>query len=179
MLLSVLNSIATMWIVVLMVVINIDIFGRTAFSSPLPGVPELVKLSIVGIIFLQIGPTLRAGRITRADSLMKPVERRWPRFGYLVQGLYSLCGVALFAILFYASRPLFWIAWTQYEYFGVEGYVTYPVWPVRLVILIGCACAAIQYTIFAWQQFSTAVDASPESDPPPDRDGTFGTEVLH
>jgi TRAP-type mannitol/chloroaromatic compound transport system permease small subunit len=157
MLLSVFNSIATIWIVVLMVVINIDIVGRTVFSAPLRGVPELVKLSIVGIIFLQVGHTLRAGRITRADGLIRPFERRWPRLGLLLQGLYSLCGVALFTILFYASRPLFVYAWTQSEFYGVEGYVTYPVWPVRLVILIGCACVAIQYALFAWQQLSAAL----------------------
>jgi TRAP-type C4-dicarboxylate transport system permease small subunit len=176
-LLSVFNSIATIWIVVLMVVINIDIFGRTVFSEPLPGVPELVKLSIVAIIFLQIGHTLRAGRITRADGLIRPVERRWPRFGFLIQGIYSLCGIGLFAVLFYASWPLFRIAWTQNEYAGVEGYVTYPVWPVRLVILIGCACATIQYALFAWQQFSGAFgDPDPQG---PLARSDRAQEVLH
>ncbi len=178
-LLSILSSIATVWIVVLMVVINIDIFGRTVLSSPLPGVPELVKLSIVGIIFLQIGYTLRAGGITRADGLMRPFERRWPRLGLLVQGLYSLCGTTLFAILFYASRPLFWMAWLQGEYAGVEGYVTYPVWPVRLVILIGCACAAIQYAILAWQQLSAAVRGVSGPDQPLEHNSALRTKVLH
>ena len=50
------------WIFVLMVVINVDVIGRTLFTKPLPGVPELVRLSIVAIVFLQIGSTLRAGR---------------------------------------------------------------------------------------------------------------------
>jgi TRAP-type C4-dicarboxylate transport system permease small subunit len=178
-LLSVFSSVATVWIVVLMVVINLDVFGRTVFSSPLPGVPELVKLSIVGIIFLQIGHTLRAGGITRADGLIRPLERRWPRVGYALQGLYSLCGVFLFAILVYASLPLFWIAWTQGEYAGIEGYVTYPVWPVRLILVIGCACAAIQYAIFASQQLSAAFGAPSGPDRALGQDGTLRTEVLH
>jgi TRAP-type mannitol/chloroaromatic compound transport system permease small subunit len=139
----------------------------------------LVKLSIVGIIFLQIGQTLRVGGITRADGLIRPLERRWPRVGYALQGLYSLCGVFLFAILVYASWPLFWIAWTQGEYAGIEGYVTYPVWPVRLVILIGCACAAVQYAIFAWQQLSAAGRPPPGPHRSLDHDGTFRAEVLH
>ena len=74
-LLSVFNSIATVWIVVLMVVINIDIFGRTAFAAPLPGVPELVKLSIVAIIFLQIGHTLR---VLRGDKELAGVKTLLP-----------------------------------------------------------------------------------------------------
>lgn len=153
-LLSGLNSIATIWIIVLMIVINIDVFGRTVFSSPLPGVPELVKLSIVGIIFLQLGHTLRVGRITRADTLMRPVRRHWPRVALLVRGLYSIAGVMLFGILFEASAPLFWKSWVGGEYAGIEGYVSYPVWPVRLIILIGSACAALQYAIFVWQDFA-------------------------
>jgi TRAP-type C4-dicarboxylate transport system permease small subunit len=179
MLLSALNSVATIWIVALMVVINIDIFGRTAFASPLPGVPEFVRLSIVGIIFLQIGHTLRAGRITRADGLIRLAERRWPRFGFALQGLYSLCGVALFVILLQASAPLFVNAWTRGEYTGIEGYVTYPVWPVRLFILVGCACAAIQYAIFAWQQFMTAFSGAAGPGGPLGDSSALPREALH
>jgi TRAP-type mannitol/chloroaromatic compound transport system permease small subunit len=146
---SVLNSAATLWIVVLMLVINTDVIGRTAFSAPLPGVPELVSLSIVGIVFLQLGHTLRAGRITRVDTLTALFQRRWPRFNLALQGFYHLCGAGLFAVLLAASWPLFVRAWTGGEYAGVEGYVAYPVWPVRLIIVVGCACAVIQYLIFA------------------------------
>jgi hypothetical protein len=87
--------------------------------------------------------------------------------------------VLLFAILFYASRPLFWIAWTQGEYAGVEGYVTYPVWPVRLVILIGSACAAIQYAIFSWQQLAAAFGAPSGPDRPLEQDDSIQAGVLH
>jgi TRAP-type mannitol/chloroaromatic compound transport system permease small subunit len=160
-LLSGLNSVATIWIIVLMIVINIDVFGRTAFSAPLPGVPELVKLSIVGIIFLQLGHTLRVGRITRADTLMRPVRRHWPRVALLVRGLYSVAGVFLFGVLFEASAPLFWKSWVGGEYAGIEGYVSYPVWPVRLIILIGSACAALQYAVFVWQDFNVVFGRRP------------------
>jgi hypothetical protein len=34
------------------------------------GVTELVSLSIVGIVFLQLADTLRVGRFTRADVLL-------------------------------------------------------------------------------------------------------------
>ena len=70
-LLSGLNSIGTLWIFLLMVVISIDVIGRTAFNAPLPGVLELVRLSIVGIVFIQLGHTLRAGyngTVTIADG---------------------------------------------------------------------------------------------------------------
>jgi TRAP-type mannitol/chloroaromatic compound transport system permease small subunit len=153
-LLSLLNSIGTLWIFVLMVVISIDVIGRTAFNSPLPGVLELVRLSIVAIVFIQLGHTLRAGRITRADHLIVKLQQRWPRFGFGLQGLFEIAGTAVFVVLFQASLPLFLRSWASSEYAGIEGYVTYPVWPVRLIILIGCFCAGIQFLLFARRDFS-------------------------
>ena len=52
--LQILSSLGTAWIFLLMLVITVDVVGRTAFTSPLPGVPELVSISIVGIVFLSL-----------------------------------------------------------------------------------------------------------------------------
>ena len=150
-LLSALNSVGTLWIFGLMVVITLDVVGRTAFNSPLPGVLELVRLSIVGIVFIQLGHTLRAGRITRSDNLIRAVQRRNPRIGFGMQALFELAGTGIFVVLFKASLPLFLLSVESGEYAGVEGYVTYPVWPVRLIILIGTFCAGVQFLLFAWR----------------------------
>jgi TRAP-type C4-dicarboxylate transport system permease small subunit len=150
-LLSLLNSIGTLWIFALMVVICSDVVGRTAFNSPLPGVLELVRLSIVGIVFIQLGHTLRAGRITRADNLIHILQRRLPRFGYGMQVLFEVAGTGVFIVLFQASLPLFLRSWASGEYAGIEGYITYPIWPVRLIILIGSACTGLQFLLFAWR----------------------------
>jgi TRAP-type C4-dicarboxylate transport system permease small subunit len=139
-----LNSIGTIWIFLLMVVINIDVIGRTAFNAPLPGVPELVSLSIVGIVFIQLGNTLREGRMTRADTFLNKLQQRWPRVGYAVGAAFAVAGIALFAVLLYFSTPYFLRSWETREFVGVEGYITFPTWPVRLAILIGCACAILQ-----------------------------------
>ena len=156
-LVSGLNSIGTLWIFALMIVISLDVIGRTAFNSPLPGVLELVRLSIVGIVFIQLGHTLRAGRMTRADNLLQLLQRRWPRAGYGLQALFGLAGTALFAVLFYASYPFLLRSWASGEYAGIEGYITYPVWPVRLIILVGSVCAGLQYLLFAWRDLSIAM----------------------
>jgi TRAP-type mannitol/chloroaromatic compound transport system permease small subunit len=108
-------------------------------------------LSIVGIVFIQLGHTFRAGRITRADNLIRSVQRRWPRIGFGMQAVFELAGVAVFAVLFQSSYPFFLRSWASGEYAGIEGYVTYPVWPVRLTILIGCVCSAIQLLLFVWR----------------------------
>jgi TRAP-type C4-dicarboxylate transport system permease small subunit len=151
-----LNSIGTLWIFVLMLVINVDVIGRTVFTAPLPGVPELVKLSIVAIVFLQIGHTLRSGRITRVDTALESLRRKRPRAAAALEGAYSLIGAAFFVILLWACTPLFVRAWERGDYAGVEGYVTYPYWPVYLILLIGSACSALQYAVFSWKELSRA-----------------------
>jgi len=156
-LLSGLNSIGTLWIFALMIVISLDVIGRTVFNAPLPGVLELVRLSIVGIVFIQLAHTLRAGRLTRSDNFIHTVQRRWPRPGYGLQVIFSLAGFFIFVVLFNASLPLFIKSWTSGEYAGIEGYITYPVWPVRLIILIGSACAGVQFLLFAWQDLHVVV----------------------
>jgi hypothetical protein len=62
---------------------------------------------------------------------------------------YSVLGMALFIALLFASRTLFVRAWVNNDYVGVEGYVTYPEWPVRLIILVGCVGCIIEYAILA------------------------------
>lgn len=176
-LLSGLNSIGTLWIFVLMIVISLDVIGRTAFNSPLPGVLELVQLSIVGIVFIQLGHTLRAGRITRADNLIRTVQRRIPRLGYGMQAVFEIAGAAVFVILFQASLPMFVSSWESGEYAGIEGYITYPIWPVRLIILIGSVCAGIQFLLFAWRDLcATWSGRAPIEDEGPKEDLSFGAE---
>ncbi len=160
-----LNSLGSLWIVVLMVVINIDIMGRTALNMPLRGVPELVKLSIVGIVFIQLGHTLRSGRMTRSDGLLRILRARLPRLSHAMTLIFNLVGAGLFMLVFGASYPFFVEAWSTGEYAGIQGYVSYPVWPVRLIILIGCAVAAIQYCLFAWRDFAVVGGWMAPADP--------------
>ena len=172
-LVSGLNSLGTLWIFALMVIINLDVVGRSVFRAPLPGVPELVKLSIVGIVFLQIGHTLRVGRFIRADVLIVRLQRWRPRIGYALESLFHLAGAALFVILFEASRPFFERAWASGEYEGIAGYVAYPVWPIRLIILIGCTTTAMQYLIFGGRAVLVALGRRA----PPSREAAPAPEV--
>jgi TRAP-type C4-dicarboxylate transport system permease small subunit len=153
----------TAWIFILMLVITVDVVGRTAFTSPLPGVPELVSISIVGIVFLSLPQALRAGRITRVESLSDYISRKLPRVGHALMAFYSVLGIALFVALFVASRPMFVRAWMNNDYVGVEGYITYPVWPVRLIILVGCVGCIIEYAILAINHLRQASSHAGES----------------
>lgn len=150
---SVMNSIGTAWVFVLLVIINLDIGGRALFNHPIRGVPEIVALSIVACVFLQIAHTLKVGRLTRSDVFLNWLEKKSPRLQHMVQGIYHLVGAVLMVILFKASLPLFQKAWKMDLYVGAEGDFMAPVWPVKLIILIGCVAAALQFLLTAGKEF--------------------------
>ena len=146
-----LNGIGTAWIFVMMILINLDVFMRYLFNSPVRGVPLVITMSIIGIVFLQMSDALRAGRFTRSDVLIGVLLRRRPRVGHLLQMSYNALGVILMVILFRYSVPFLEKAWISQSYAGNEGDFTLPEWPVKLVIVIGSSCCAIQFARHLWQ----------------------------
>jgi len=150
---SVMNSIGTAWVFVLLVIINLDIGGRALFNHPIRGVPEIVALSIVACVFLQIAHTLKVGRLTRSDILISRLETGHPALKHLLEGVYYLIGAGLMVIFLIASFPLFTRAWRIDEYVGAQGDFMAPVWPVKLIILIGCAAGAVQFLLMALGSF--------------------------
>lgn len=146
--LSNLNSIGSVWIFVLTLLINADAFGRKLFHSPIDGVNEIVELSIVGIVFLQLGDATRKGRLPRSDGLFNIIGRRWPNFGHFHGALFDFLGAVFMGLILYGSVPLFVEAYQSDFYVGVEGVFTAPVWPIKLIIVIGCAVTLLQFLVF-------------------------------
>lgn len=146
-----LNAVGTLCIFAVMLLINFDIAGRFAFSSPVPGVKELVELSIVGIVFLQLPHTLRVGRITRSDAAFSRLLEKFPRVAHGLSALYNLTGALFASLIVYGSVPRFARAWTDNHYVGNQGIFVAPVWPVRLIVVVGCVCLAIQFALFLWR----------------------------
>jgi TRAP-type C4-dicarboxylate transport system permease small subunit len=133
-----LNSIGTAWIFLLMLIINADVLARSLFNSPIDGVPELVALSIVGIVFLQLGDAVRAGRLIRSDGFFNRFVARRPRLGLVLNTFYDLCGMAFFVAILFGVVPIFIEAYRGNYYVGTEGIFTVPEWPVRLILIISC-----------------------------------------
>jgi len=132
-----LNSVGGVLIFGLVIIINIDIFSRFLFNAPIDGVTELVELSIVAIVFLQLGDAVRNGRLTRSDGLYNKIKEKKPRLGHVLGAFYDLAGAAFFMTLIAGSVPRFIDAWEHNYYSGNKGIVVIPIWPVRLIIVIG------------------------------------------
>ena len=77
-LMALLNAVGTAWIGVITVLITCDILGRVLFNSPIIGVPEIVKVSVVAIVWLQMSYTLKIGGHIRSDVVL---DRLSPRGG--------------------------------------------------------------------------------------------------
>lgn len=146
----VMNALGTLWILALMVLINADVFGRNLLNHPVRGVTEMVSLSIVGIVFLQLADTLHAGRFTRADVLLGRIKRTRPAVADALHAIFHLVGLALMLVILLASwEPLVQAVRIQ-EYVGALGDFQAPVWPVRLITLIGLGTTSLCYLLLAW-----------------------------
>ncbi len=151
-LIEALNGVGTVWIFALMVLINLDVFGRALFARPISGVPEMVEMSIVGIVFLQLAHTLKVGRITRSEAFFNRLLARRPRLGHGLGALYNLTGAMLFAAILYGSAPRLIRAWTEGHYVGNQGIFTAPVWPIKAIIGVGSAALIAQFLLLAWRE---------------------------
>ncbi len=143
------NALGTAWILALMILINADAVGRSFLQRPITGVPEIVSLSIVGIVFLQLSSALRHGGITRSDMLLGALTRRWPRLASVLEAVFNVAGALTLAFLLQASWPRFRTALERMETVGVVGRFVLPTWPIKLILVIGTIAMSIQFLLFA------------------------------
>ena len=132
-------------IVGLVVLIGADVLGRNLFAAPISGVPEMVKLSIVAIVFLQAPQALKAGRMTRSDALIDRLNARRPAVGGALETVFDLLAMGVVGAIFYATWPIFTRSWARGDFVGAVGDFTAPTWPVKLMILIGAALLTLQF----------------------------------
>ena len=146
-----LNAAGSVLIGAIMLLMCADVLLRDLANRPIDGVAELVATSIVIIVFLQLPATLRHGRMSRADLFIDPLIVRRPRAGKRLRALFSLAGVFACGVIAYATWKPLAQAWGGSEYLGVEGVFTFPIWPMRAVVLLGGALAAVQYLLLIIQ----------------------------
>ncbi|MEM5492900.1 TRAP transporter small permease [Hoeflea sp. AS16] len=135
----------TMLIVGLVLMICIDVLGRNLFGTPLPGVPEMVSLSIVAIVFLQVPQALKAGRLTQSDAVITTLRSRAPRAANLLEIVFEILGLLVIGAILYAHWPILVKAFTRNDFVGAVGNFTMPTWPAKLMIMIGGTLLALQF----------------------------------
>lgn len=134
-----LNSIGTAWIFLIMILINADVLLRWLLDKPIDGVAEIVAISMVGIVFLQIADAIRVGRLTRSDGFFNKISEKMPKVGAVMDLIFDIFGVLFFAVILTGAVPFFIDAWVNNYFVGTEGIFTFPKWPVRLILVISSA----------------------------------------
>lgn len=136
------SCVGTIWIVLLMIIIFADVVGRGVFNSPIAGIPEIVKNSIVGLTFLQLAYVLRNGRHIRTTFLYDRVPNRWKR----VMDIFgSLAGMAVFIMIFYSSLEPAHRAFVTGNFEGNN--VRIPTFPTHVLILLGSLLMIFQFAV--------------------------------
>jgi TRAP-type mannitol/chloroaromatic compound transport system permease small subunit len=149
-----LNVLGSCLILLLMVLVGVDVAGRNLFAAPVAGVPELVTLSIVAIVFLQIPAALRAGRMTQSDGFLKALTERAPVLGRGLATVFDLAGIAVVWVIVQTTWPIFARAWETGQYIGAVGDFTAPVWPVKLTLLVGGTVLVLQFAARIWRRYA-------------------------
>tara|TARA_R110002072_G_scaffold34641_2_gene103394 strand:- start:263 stop:2212 length:1950 start_codon:yes stop_codon:yes gene_type:complete len=142
---SLFNGGGSIWIFCLMSILCADVFSRTLFNAPINGVPLLVELSILVIMFMQLPAAIRSGRLTRSDILLARLLRDKPSLGLSLRAAYDALGIALMVVVFVYTLPTFEKVWRRDTFEGLEGDFALPGWPFKLLILVGAVMCAVQF----------------------------------
>lgn len=139
------NVAGSLLIVGLVTLIAADVAGRNILGLPISGVPEMVSLSIVVIVFLQAPQALKAGRMTRSDGLIDILHARFPTLARGLETLFDLTGASVMGIILYAHWPMMTRAWVRGDFVGAVGDFTAPTWPIKALLALGCILLALQF----------------------------------
>lgn len=139
------NVLGSVWIITIAILVNADVLSRALLGRAIVGVPEIVSQTIVAIVFLQMALTLKVNRFIRSDALTSRLVGRSPG---VVRGLSvfnNLSGCVVSIILIFPSWTLLTRAIEKGEYVGEYGHFTMPVWPLKMIIVVGAIALGLQY----------------------------------
>lgn len=147
-LLSALNIAGAAWVVFLMLLITTDVCGRAFLGSPLFGVPEIVKISVVGLVWCMMPHTLKIGAHLRSTILL---DRMPPTLNRSVEILSCVLGIAMFALIVYSGWDKMIEAWQIGEFEGEEP-MRVPTYPIRSMVVFGAALTSLQFLVMLVEQ---------------------------
>ncbi len=143
------NCLASVWIFVITLAIVADVSLRFVFNAPINGITELVTMSVVAVLYMQLAYTLRSGYMTRSDVVLKRLIAGRPRAGHALNILFCCAGAALMAAIMLRAWPKWIAAYDAGFYVGVVGVFTFPEWPRLLIVFLGCGMTGLQFLLLA------------------------------
>ena len=157
---DILNAIGTVWVAAMMVLICGDILGRALFNSPIIGVPEIVRVSVVGIVWLQMAYTLKIGAHLRSNIILDRLSLKWQ---YIVEIIGCILGILVFSLAVYTSWDVMIEGWRIKEFEG-ELPVRVPVYPIRTIVVIGAFLTTAQFVVILSRNVYALFHGSPQKE---------------
>ncbi len=144
---ALLAGLGSLLIAAIMLLINADVLGRALFETPVPIVAEVVSVTIVSIVFLQLADCIRSGGMIQSDMLLVRLGQRSPVARAWVEAVQHAIGTVLLGLIVWYIREPVVTAFTQERTVGIYGVATLPLWPFYAAVLIGAIAATIQYAL--------------------------------
>lgn len=149
------HLVSAVWVVVLAVIIFIDVTGRYLLSMPLLGATEIIMNSVVSITFLQLPLAIYRGGMLRTTFILDMVT---PNSQRIIRTFSNILGLIFFVATAYSSWRPFVDAWQIGEYEG-EGSLRVPTYPVRFLLIITTAFAALVYLYLLYLDWTGQLEA--------------------
>ncbi|RKF14365.1 TRAP transporter small permease [Alginatibacterium sediminis] len=139
------NTLGTLMVLVLVMVVDYDVIARGAFNKPFMGAVEVVQFSMVLIVFLQLPDVVRVNRLTRSDGFLALMKPRFPNLTMWLRRFIDAVSATLMVMIAIAIWPEFLEMYETKDYFGVPGVFVAPWWPIKLTIFLSAVLCSILF----------------------------------
>ena len=144
-----LNAFGSLWVLMIVVLICVDSFGRSLFSAPLNGVNELVAVSMAFIVFCQLPDTVRLDKLTRSDTYLPRLQASSRLAARLLVSGIDILGMAVMLAIIVGTVPLLIDSIQHGYYIGEQGIFTIPEWPIKGMVVLGSTGTMLCFLIRA------------------------------
>jgi TRAP-type mannitol/chloroaromatic compound transport system permease small subunit len=145
----VLNAFGSLWVLLIVVLICSDSFGRSFFNRPLDGVNELVAVSMAFIVFCQLPDTVRLNKLTRSDTYLPRLQASNALLARVIVCGFDILGMAAMIAIIIGTTPLLIESIERGYYIGEQGIFTIPEWPIKGMVVLGSAATMLCFAIRA------------------------------
>ncbi len=128
--------------------ITADVFCRFVLNKPIPGILEIIQLFNVIAMTMSVAYVQFTKRHVYVDIVF---NRMKPRLQYAMGVLGFGLGIICFGMLTW--RLAFWSAasWAIRE--STMGLITFPMYPVKMLLCLGCGAFCLMFAIDVVRQF--------------------------
>ncbi|WP_076446809.1 TRAP transporter small permease subunit [Roseivivax lentus] len=147
------NTAGALIVLGMVVIVNIDVFGRWLANTPLAGTLEMTEMGVVAVVYLTIAHAVGGKRLTRSDALLGALANRGKtRIVNALRLIFNCAGVVVFALIAWGQIPRVIDAWERGYFKGNVGIFTAPTWPLETIMLLGAVAAGLQFLVLAWRR---------------------------